>query len=101
MQEEKTIIHLERTLFAPDGNLDTLGITIGSLIPLRNDAGQLFRAKVLSINESTVELELTPMHRGGCRGGCHGGGSCNGEGGCHGDGSCHEHAHEHAHEHID
>lgn len=108
------VISLEKAIFERDGKFDEENIYIDAIIPLQNEDGNRFMARVMEIGDDSVTVDLNhplagrtlnfqgkilekqeatneqvqqlvnQMHGGGCSGGCSSCGGNCGEGGCGG-----------------
>ena len=118
--DPKRVIELNKEMFTVDGHFDSKNIFKGAQIPLKNEDGNFFIAKVMEIGADKVKVDLnhplagnklnfkgyiienreatmdeiktmlSHMNGGGCGGDC---GGC--EGGCgHHEGGCGHHEHE-------
>ena len=118
--DPKRVIELNKEMFTVDGHFDSKNIFKGAQIPLKNEDGNFFIAKVMEIGADKVKVDLnhplagnklnfkgyiienreatmdeiktmlSHMNGGGCGGDC---GGC--EGGCgHHEGGCGHHDHE-------
>ena len=55
---EENIFELNRELFCIDGKFDERNIFIDAIIPMRDENGQLFRARVDDITDDKVKLDF-------------------------------------------
>ena len=122
---EKFDFELDKEMFTVDGHFDSKNIFKGAQIPLKNEDGNFFIAKVLEIGADKVKVDLNHplagnklnfkgyvienreatndeiqtllnhMNGGGCSGHC---GGCENEGGCKGEGGCGHHDEKHSKE---
>ena len=123
--DPKRVIELNKEMFTVDGHFDSKNIFKGAQIPLKNEDGNFFIAKVLEIGADKVKVDLNHplagnklnfkgyvienreatndeiqtllnhMNGGGCSGHC---GGCENEGGCKGEGGCGHHDEKHSKE---
>ena len=123
--EPKRVLNLDKQMFTVDGHFDSKNIFKGAQIPLKNEDGNFFIAKVLEIGADKVKVDLNHplagnklnfkgyvienreatndeiqtllnhMNGGGCSGHC---GGCENEGGCKGEGGCGHHDEKHSKE---
>ena len=56
--DENNIFELNRELFCIDGKFDEKNIFIDAIIPMRDENGQLFRARVDDITDDKVKLDF-------------------------------------------
>ena len=91
--DPKRVIELNKEMFTVDGHFDSKNIFKGAQIPLKNEDGNFFIAKVLEIGADKVKVDH--MNGGGCSGHC---GGCENEGGCKGEGGCGHHDEKHSKE---
>ena len=56
--DEDNIFELNRELFCIDGKFDEKNIFIDAIIPMRDENGQLFRARVDDITDDKVKLDF-------------------------------------------
>jgi FKBP-type peptidyl-prolyl cis-trans isomerase SlyD len=54
----ENIIDLPRTVFSPDGIIDEESVFKGAIVPLVDNTGQRINAEVVSIDESSVKVDL-------------------------------------------
>lgn len=110
--EPERVVQLDKEIFTIDGRFDSERLYVDAIVPLQNEAGQRFMARVLEIGDDKVKLDLNHPFAGAAlhftgkvlesreatndeiqmminmlsgEGGC---GGCGG-GGCHKDGGCH------------
>ena len=123
--DPKRVIELNKEMFTVDGHFDSKNIFKGAQIPLKNEDGNFFIAKVMEIGADKVKVDLNHplagnklnfkgyvienreatndeiqtllnhMNGGGCGGHCSG---CENEGGCKGEGGCGHHDEKHSKE---
>ncbi len=56
--EEERVLNLDREMFCIDGKLDEEHVFVGAIIPLQNENGQRFPAKVLEVGSDKVKVDL-------------------------------------------
>lgn len=123
--DPKRVIELNKEMFTVDGHFDSKNIFKGAQIPLKNEDGNFFIAKVMEIGADKVKVDLNHplagnklnfkgyvienreatndeiqtllnhMNGGGCGGHCSG---CENEDGCKGEGGCGHHDEKHSKE---
>ena len=123
--DPKRVIELNKEMFTVDGHFDSKNIFKGAQIPLKNEDGNFFIAKVMEIGADKVKVDLNHplagnklnfkgyvienreatndeiqtllnhMNGGGCGGHCSG---CKNEDGCKGEGGCGHHDEKHSKE---
>lgn len=62
--DEEAIIDVGKESFIVNGKFDDTAVTAGSIIPLQNESGERFGAKVLEVSEDTVRLDLNHPYSG-------------------------------------
>ncbi len=117
------VLELDREMFTINGHFDHDHIFADAIVPMRNEDGNVFQARVLEVTESSVKMDfnaplagkelrftgdilenrdateaevqalIARLSGGGCSCGC--GGGCDGDcgGGCSDGGSCGGHDH--------
>ena len=56
--EEERVLELDREMFCIDGRFDHEHIRIDAIVPLQNQEGDRFMARVLDIRDQTVVMDL-------------------------------------------
>ncbi len=56
--EEERVLSLDREMFCIDGKLDEEHVFVDAIIPLQNENGQRFPAKVLEVGSDKVKVDL-------------------------------------------
>jgi FKBP-type peptidyl-prolyl cis-trans isomerase SlyD len=115
--DDNGIVDVDKSIFYVDGVFNSDIIYPGAIVPLQNEAGKTFGARVLEVTEDKVKIDfnhpyagmdllisgkiieshpatdeeimaLTSTSCGGCGGSCGGGSSCGGSEGCGCGGGC-------------
>lgn len=56
--ENERVLDLQREMFVTDGQFDEENVFVGAVIPLQNNEGTVFSARVLSITYDAVRVDL-------------------------------------------
>lgn len=60
--EADAIIDLEKSIFMIDGELDHEMLTVGNLIPMRDNHGNMLQGKVVNVSDEVVKMDFNhPM----------------------------------------
>lgn len=60
--EADAIIDLEKTIFMIDGEVDNEMLTVGNIIPMRDNHGNMLQGKVVSVSDDAVKMDFNhPM----------------------------------------
>lgn len=60
--EADAIIDLEKTIFMIDGEVDNEMLSIGNIIPMRDNHGNMLQGKVVSVSDDAVKMDFNhPM----------------------------------------
>ena len=62
--EDDRVVDLEKSIFMPDGKLDTKVVYEGAIIPLMNEDGNRFNGRILEIGEKEVTVDLNHPYAG-------------------------------------
>ena len=55
---DERVVDLDKSIFMPDGKLDTKVIYVDAVIPLVNEDGNRFMGRILEIGDSKVKVDL-------------------------------------------
>lgn len=55
---DERVLDLDKEMFTVDGRFDTEHIRLNAIVPLRNEDGNVFPARVLAITDSHVTMDL-------------------------------------------
>lgn len=61
---EERIVELDKRIFMPDGRLDKKLIYEGAIVPLMNEDGMRFNARVMEIGDKQVTVDLNHPYAG-------------------------------------
>lgn len=56
--EKEAVIDLPKSIFEVDGKIQEDLLTIGNVVPMMNQAGQVIPGKVLEVNEDSVKMDF-------------------------------------------
>lgn len=60
--EEEAIIHLDKNIFKMDGVINEELLTIGNIIPMKDNQGHILQGKVMSVTDTAVQMDFNhPM----------------------------------------
>jgi len=60
--DQDAVIDLDKTIFLIDGKTDDELLTVGNVIPMRDDQGHMLQGTVVSISDDTVRMDFNhPM----------------------------------------
>ena len=62
--EDDRVVDLEKSIFMPDGKLDTKVVYEGAIIPLMNEDGNRFNGRITAIDDKKVTVDLNHPYAG-------------------------------------
>lgn len=62
--EDERVLDIERSVFSINGHFDHEHIYPGAIVPMQNEDGNQFQAKVLEVNADSVKIDLNHPYAG-------------------------------------